>query len=258
MTLALSVPAARAEEPTGSNPKKPFPCLLRLWLPGPGCWWIPFVHFISPPSRLARDETGGGFTDVLGWEWCCQPKDAHQPPVPGMAMTRWPWWPRCPALSPPHGDKSGGRAGTELGTKGIGKPDPWNSGLCPDTALVLPEVTNIVFNPWHSPPGRASQDGITGRISAGSRQVCREKCLWRRKTPDPGMTIPPGWSCSSGKGFRMYFGVCVSKRAGEGAAGAAPGSAGDGGSMSARTLPRPAKFSRIHRPAEPNYLNLWH
>lgn len=100
-----------------------------------------------------------------------------------MAMTRRPWWPRCPALSPPHGDQGGGRAGragTGLGTKGIVKPDPWNSGLCPDTALVLPEVTNIVFNPWHSPPGchgRASEDGITGGfLQAAGKCVGKSAC----------------------------------------------------------------------------------
>lgn len=105
-----------------------------------------------------------------------------------------------------------------LGTKGIVKPDPWNSGLCPDAALVLPEVTNIVFNPWHSaatavPARVALRGGFQQAIPGDFRgEVCREKRLWRRKTPDPGMTISSGWSCSSGKGFQdVFWGLCEQK-----------------------------------------------
>lgn len=134
----------------------------------------------------------------------------------------------CPLRTPRRvvGERGG------LGTKGIVKPDPCNSGLCPDAALVLPEVTNIVFNPWHSPPGchgGASEDGITGRISVCSREMCGEKCPERRKTPDPGMTVSSGWSCSSGKGFQdVVWGLCEQKgrrksRRGRAGAGISPG-----------------------------------
>lgn len=66
-----------------------------------------------------------------------------------------------------------GEGWDRAGNKGGVKWDPRSSGLCPDAALVPPEDTNIVFNPWHSPlrrtsmlgcRGRASKDGIAWRI----------------------------------------------------------------------------------------------